>query len=80
MVESSPKAWKTIWEKEKLLIISNFSFSHIVFERLKLKTHKNKGLFGKRSKGSSTRLLNHYQTTNFRLVQTQKICRRQFKT
>ena len=34
-------------EKEKLLITSNFSFSHFVFKRLVLQTHKNKGLFGK---------------------------------
>ena len=25
--------WKTLWEKEKLLVTSNFSFSHIVFHR-----------------------------------------------
>ena len=34
-------------EKEKLLVMSNFSFSHSVFKRLVLQTHKNKGLFGK---------------------------------
>ena len=27
--------------------MSNFSFSHIVFKRLLLQTHKNHGLFGK---------------------------------
>ena len=26
--------WKTLWEKEKLLVTSNFSFSHSVFKRL----------------------------------------------
>ena len=30
MVDSSPKAKKTVWEKEKLLVMS-FSFSHSVF-------------------------------------------------
>ena len=25
---------KTLWEKEKLLVMSNFSFSHSVFKRL----------------------------------------------
>ena len=35
------------WKKEKLLVTSNFSFSHSVFERLVLHTHKNQGLFGK---------------------------------
>ena len=34
-------------EKEKLLVISNFSFSHDAFKRLVLQTHKNQGLFGK---------------------------------
>ena len=39
--------YKTLWEKKKLLIVSNFSFSHSVFERRVLRTPKNKGLFGK---------------------------------
>ena len=34
-------------KKEKLLIMSNFSFSHSVFKRLVMQTHKNQGLFGK---------------------------------
>ena len=34
MEEISLKGQKTLWEKEKLLITSNFSFSHIVFKRL----------------------------------------------
>ena len=34
MVESYPNGWKTLWEKEKLLVTSNFSFSHSVFKRL----------------------------------------------
>ena len=38
---------KTLWAKEKLLVTSNFSFSHSVFERLVLQTRKNQGLFGK---------------------------------
>ena len=36
-----------MWEKEKLLVTSNFSFSHIFFKRLVLQTWKNQGLFGK---------------------------------
>ena len=36
-----------MWEKEKLLVMSSFSFSHIVFIRLALQTRKNKSLFGK---------------------------------
>ena len=38
---------KTLWEKEKLLVLSNFSFYHIAFKRFVLQTHKNQGLFGK---------------------------------
>ena len=34
-------------KKEKLLVTSNFSFSHSVFKRLVLQTRKNQGLFGK---------------------------------
>ena len=47
-VEISPEGWKSLWEKEKLLVTSNFSFSHGVFKRLVLQTCKNQGLFGKR--------------------------------
>ena len=36
-----------MWEKEKLLIMSNFSFSGIVLIGVVLQTHKNQGLFGK---------------------------------
>ena len=50
MAESSPNGKKTLWEKEKLLVTSNFSFSHSVFKRPLLQTHKNQGLFGKRLK------------------------------
>ena len=39
-----PKREENTGEKEKLLITSNFSFFHIVFESLVLQTHKNKGL------------------------------------
>ena len=34
MEESYPNRLKTLWEKKKLLIASNFSFSHSVFKRL----------------------------------------------
>ena len=43
----SSNVLKTLWEKEKLLVTSNFSFSHCVFKRLVMQTHKNQGLFGK---------------------------------
>ena len=41
------KRVETQWEKEKLLIMSNFSFSRSVFKRYVLQTRKNQGLFGK---------------------------------
>ena len=47
MAESSLNGLKTLWEKEKLLVTSNFSFSHCVFITLVLPTRKNQGLFGK---------------------------------
>ena len=47
MAESSLKGQKTLWKKEKLLVMSNFSFFHSVFRRLALQTRKNQGLFGK---------------------------------
>ena len=43
MLESYPIGEKTLWEKEKLLIMSNFSFSHSVFERLVLQTRASFG-------------------------------------
>ena len=43
MAESSPNGCKTLWEKEKLLVMSNFFFSHSVFKRLILQTHENQG-------------------------------------
>ena len=47
MAESSPNGLKTLWEKAKLPIRSNFSFSLSVFKRFVLQTRKNQGLFGK---------------------------------
>ena len=47
MAESSQNRWKTLWEKEKLLVTSNFFFSLSVFKRIVLQTHKNQDLFGK---------------------------------
>ena len=44
MAEGSPNGWKTIWENEKLLVESNFSFSHSVFKRPVLQTRKTPGL------------------------------------
>ena len=41
------KLVETLWEKEKLLVTTNFSFFHSVFKRLVLQTRKNHGLFRK---------------------------------
>ena len=41
LAESSPNRQKTLWEKEKLLVTSNFSFYRGVFKR------RDQGLFGK---------------------------------
>ena len=67
MAESFPNGEKTLWEKEKLLVTSNFSFSHSVFKRHLLQTRKNQGLFGK---GLT---LSH--KTNYRPYQNQRLCR-----
>ena len=47
MAESYPNGLKTLREKEKLLVMSNFSFSHSGFKRHVLQIRKNQGLFGK---------------------------------
>ena len=41
-----------MWEEEKLLVTSNFSFSHSVFKRLELQICRNQCLFGKGLKPS----------------------------
>ena len=60
-----------MWEKEKMLVTSNFSFTHSVFKSLVMQTRKYQGLFGKG--------LTHYQMTNFRQFQIERVCRRQFQ-
>ena len=67
MAESFPDGYKTQWEKEKLLVTSNFSFSHSVFKRLVQQTHKNQGLFGKGlsfSKGINSIPSNKFQDSS----------------
>ena len=46
IAESYPNGYKTLWEKEKLLVTSNFSFSHSVFKRLVSLGHQNVLLCG----------------------------------
>ena len=47
MAKNCPNGKKTLWENEKLLVTSNFSFPYSVFKRLVPKTRKNQGLFWK---------------------------------
>ena len=79
---------KTMWEKEKLLITSNLSFSHSVFYPfgklsaifIKLKLSSANPLSLEESKiGRLVMGLTHYETTNFRLFQTERVCRQQFQ-
>ena len=44
MAKISPFGLKAPWEKEKLLIMSNISFSHSVFKILIMQTPNNPGL------------------------------------
>ena len=57
MEESHPNRWKTLREKEKLLITSNFSFSHSVFKRLVSQRRQKVSLSGNALKLFSCRLL-----------------------
>ena len=45
-----------MWEKGKLLVTSNFSFSLSVFYSLVLQTRKNQGLFEKELNGKKALL------------------------
>ena len=47
MAESSPNRQKRLWEKEKLHVTSNFSFSQSVLKRFVRQACKSQGLFGK---------------------------------
>ena len=47
LVKMAESSLKTLWEKKKLLVTSNFYFSHSVFKRLLLRTYKIQSLFGK---------------------------------
>ena len=46
MAESYPDRYKTLWEKEKLLVTSNFSFSHSVFKKLVSQGRQKVSLYG----------------------------------
>ena len=71
MAESSPNGQKTLWEKEKLLVTSNFSFTHSVFKRLVLQTCKNQGLFEKGlTVNTKSRVLKAFEN----IVETERKC------
>ena len=67
-----------MWEKEKLLVTSNFSFSHSVFKRLVLQTRKNQGLFGKGLKGRLPQKLQSKSPLSCEIVQTHSLFRHGF--
>ena len=52
MAESYPNRQKTLWEKEKLLVTSNFSFSHSVFKRLVSQGRQKVSLCGNGLRGN----------------------------
>ena len=65
--------WKTLWEKEKLLVTSNFFFSHNVFKSCLYLMRQNEYLWSKelslvKSKILSFNLLPHYQSPKNPLV------------
>ena len=62
------------WEKEKLLVTSNFSFSHSVFKRLVSQGRQKVSLCGNGLTVTSEHSTLH-QTTIFRRVQIESICR-----
>ena len=68
MAECSLNGLKTLCEKEKLLVISNFSFSDGVFKRLVLQTRENKGLFGKGLSCESEDLVSCYSFFNLSCI------------
>ena len=81
MAEScSETGRKHCGKKEKLLIMSNFSFSHSVFKRLVLQTHKNQGLFGKGLKDHGPDTTPHFESTKWNLHLKTTCCERPLVT
>ena len=85
---------ETLWEKEKLLVMSNFSFSHFVFYcfgelfhffhkiqncRLQILSVWKSLKFVIWERVNIIMILTLSQTTNFELCQTERYCRRQFQ-
>ena len=61
MKETSPNRLKTQWEKEKLLVTSNFSYSHSVFKRLVSQGRQKVSLCGNGLKKLKTEIYLVYQ-------------------
>ena len=60
MAEVLKSGRKHFGKKEKLLVTSNFFFTHSVFKSLVLQTRKKQGLFGNGLKESVIRLSKFY--------------------
>ena len=70
MADSSLNGWKTLWEKKKLPVTSNFSFFYSVFKRLVQETRKNQGLFGKGLKANTSTLVERLTSNLYCVIQT----------
>ena len=70
MAESYSNRLKTLWEKEKLLVTSNFSFSHSVFKRLVSLGRQKVSLCGN---GLTHSLKKHFETVPKKLQTTTEI-------
>ena len=66
--------YKTLRLKGKLLVSSNFSFSHSVFKRLVLQTHKKQGLFEKGLKAFADEKINLTGRTEIHFGMNRKHC------
>ena len=71
---------KALWEKEKLLVTSNFSFSHNVFKSCLLLMHQNEYLWSKGLRAiQPPRCINPFPSKQILdFTQTKRVCGRQF--
>ena len=58
---------KTLWEKEKLLVMNDFFFSHTVFKSCPLLMHQNENLWSKGLIMIKSFAVNPKETTHFKL-------------
>ena len=64
MAEGYPNGKKTLWEKEKLLITSNFSFSDSVFKRLVSQGRQKVSLCGNGLWKTKEKITMYHSTSN----------------